>query len=179
MDAAARRAAILSRLEQTDHPVSAAALAREFAVSRQIIVGDVALLRAGGADIAATPGAMCSPGTAPPCCAPWPASTTGREWPGSWRSWWTRAARWWTWWWSTPSTASWPDSSTSPPGMMCRIYPLTLEKSGQPPLRPHRRHPPAHPALPQRGGLPAGAGSPGRGGTAVEGINRAHFEKIG
>ena len=49
MDAAARRAAILSRLEQTDHPVSAAALAREFAVSRQIIVGDVALLR-GGAD---------------------------------------------------------------------------------------------------------------------------------
>ena len=55
MDAAARRAAILSRLEQTDHPVSAAALAREFAVSRQIIVGDVALLRAGGADIAATP----------------------------------------------------------------------------------------------------------------------------
>lgn len=55
MDAAARRAAILSRLEQTDHPVSAAVLAREFAVSRQIIVGDVALLRAGGADIAATP----------------------------------------------------------------------------------------------------------------------------
>ena len=55
MDAAARRAAILSRLEQADHPVSAAALAREFAVSRQIIVGDVALLRASGANITATP----------------------------------------------------------------------------------------------------------------------------
>ena len=55
MEAAARRAAILYRLEQADRPVSAAALAREFAVSRQIIVGDVALLRAGGADIAATP----------------------------------------------------------------------------------------------------------------------------
>ena len=54
MDAAARRAAILSRLEQTDHPVSAAALAREFAVSRQIIVGDVALLRAAGQAITAT-----------------------------------------------------------------------------------------------------------------------------
>ena len=54
MDAAARRAAILSRLEQTDHPVSAAALAREFAVSRQIIVGDVALLRAGGVQIVST-----------------------------------------------------------------------------------------------------------------------------
>ena len=33
----------------------AAALAREFSVSRQIIVGDVALLRAGGLSIAATP----------------------------------------------------------------------------------------------------------------------------
>ena len=55
MDAAARRAAILSVLERADHPVSAAALAREFSVSRQIIVGDVALLRAGGLAIAATP----------------------------------------------------------------------------------------------------------------------------
>ena len=35
--------------------MSAAALAREFSVSRQIIVGDVALLRAAGLDIAATP----------------------------------------------------------------------------------------------------------------------------
>ena len=34
---------------------AAAALAREFSVSRQIIVGDVALLRAGGLSIAATP----------------------------------------------------------------------------------------------------------------------------
>ena len=55
MDAAARRAAILSVLERTEHQVSAAALAREFSVSRQIIVGDVALLRAGGLSIAATP----------------------------------------------------------------------------------------------------------------------------
>ena len=55
MEAAQRRAAILSKLEQADRPVSAAALAREFAVSRQIIVGDIALLRAGGVDIAATP----------------------------------------------------------------------------------------------------------------------------
>ena len=55
MEAAARRAAILSELEQADRPVSAAALARALSVSRQIIVGDVALLRAGGAEIAATP----------------------------------------------------------------------------------------------------------------------------
>ena len=36
-------------------PVSAAALAERFSVSRQIIVGDIALLRASGLDIVATP----------------------------------------------------------------------------------------------------------------------------
>ena len=55
MDAAERRQAIAQRLAGAEGPVSAAALAQEFAVSRQIIVGDVALLRAGGAAIAATP----------------------------------------------------------------------------------------------------------------------------
>ena len=53
--AAARRAAIGEILAQARAPVSAAALARRLAVSRQIIVGDVALLRAAGADILATP----------------------------------------------------------------------------------------------------------------------------
>lgn len=60
MDAAARRAAILSVLERADHPVSAAALAREFSVSRQIIVGDVALLRAGGCPSQLPRGGICS-----------------------------------------------------------------------------------------------------------------------
>lgn len=55
MDAQERRQAIARRLEQADGPVSAAALARQFGVSRQIIVGDVALLRAAGADVSATP----------------------------------------------------------------------------------------------------------------------------
>ncbi len=55
MDARMRREAILKRLEQAQQPVSAAALASEFSVSRQIIVGDVALLRAGGAAVSATP----------------------------------------------------------------------------------------------------------------------------
>ncbi|MCD7919191.1 MAG: transcription repressor NadR [Clostridiales bacterium] len=50
-----RRAAILSTLQQETAPVSASALAQQYGVSRQIIVGDVALLRAAGADIAATP----------------------------------------------------------------------------------------------------------------------------
>ena len=55
MDAQERRQAIAHKLEQAEGPVSARALAKEFAVSRQIIVGDVALLRAGGLDISATP----------------------------------------------------------------------------------------------------------------------------
>ena len=55
MDAQERRQAVARRLEEARDPVSAAALAREFSVSRQIIVGDVALLRAAGANISATP----------------------------------------------------------------------------------------------------------------------------
>lgn len=55
MEAASRRQAILDRLRTADRPVSASALAAGLDVSRQIIVGDIALLRAGGAEISATP----------------------------------------------------------------------------------------------------------------------------
>ncbi len=55
MEAASRRQAILDRLRTAARPVSASALAAGLNVSRQIIVGDIALLRAGGAEISATP----------------------------------------------------------------------------------------------------------------------------
>lgn len=55
MEADSRRQAILARLRTADRPVSASALAAGLNVSRQIIVGDIALLRAGGAEISATP----------------------------------------------------------------------------------------------------------------------------
>lgn len=55
MTAEERRKGIEQVLSQSPGPVSAAALARRFGVSRQIIVGDVALLRAAGAAIDATP----------------------------------------------------------------------------------------------------------------------------
>lgn len=55
MDGPARRAAILALLEGADGPVSASALARHCGVSRQIVVGDIALLRAGGVPVTATP----------------------------------------------------------------------------------------------------------------------------
>ena len=62
MEAVERRRAIAQRLAQADGPVSAAALAKAFSVSRQIKVGDVALLRAGGMEIFATPRGYILPG---------------------------------------------------------------------------------------------------------------------
>ena len=55
MNAQERRQAILTALEQSQTPVSATALAGEFQVSRQVIVGDVALLRASGTSVQSTP----------------------------------------------------------------------------------------------------------------------------
>lgn len=50
-----RRTEILRRLQTADTPLSATALAGDLGVSRQVIVGDVALLRASGVEIQATP----------------------------------------------------------------------------------------------------------------------------
>ena len=50
-----RRDMIFSVLKEAKKPVSASALAEKYHVSRQIVVGDIALLRAGGAPIIATP----------------------------------------------------------------------------------------------------------------------------
>lgn len=55
LDGPARRAEILRRLGEGAAPVSAASLARAMGVSRQVVVGDVALLRAAGHPISATP----------------------------------------------------------------------------------------------------------------------------
>ena len=55
MNASERRQIVLTRLREAEQPLSASALARECSVSRQIIVGDIALLRAAGEDIHATP----------------------------------------------------------------------------------------------------------------------------
>ena len=54
MTAEQRRSRISARLHEAQQPISATVLARELGVSRQIIVGDVALLRAGGQAITAT-----------------------------------------------------------------------------------------------------------------------------
>lgn len=55
MTAAERRIEIKKTLSAADTPISASALAAKFSVSRQVIVGDIALLRTAGAPISATP----------------------------------------------------------------------------------------------------------------------------
>lgn len=63
LTAGERRRQISLLLNRSGEPVSAAALAKHFSVSRQVIVGDVALLRASGAGITATPrGYILGPG---------------------------------------------------------------------------------------------------------------------
>ncbi len=55
MDAAERRRKILELLKTEKQPLSASAIAGRFQVSRQVIVGDIALLRAANVSISATP----------------------------------------------------------------------------------------------------------------------------
>ena len=54
-----RRTAIFDLLKKRHDPVTGNELALLFDVSRQVIVQDIALLRAGGADIMATPRGYC------------------------------------------------------------------------------------------------------------------------
>lgn len=54
MEGEQRRKAIITLLEGSEHPVSGQALAKEFQVSRQVIVQDIALIRANGAEIVST-----------------------------------------------------------------------------------------------------------------------------
>lgn len=50
-----RRNQIIEIIKNSKKPISATTLAKQFNVSRQIIVGDIALIRASGTNIAATP----------------------------------------------------------------------------------------------------------------------------
>lgn len=55
MDSEARREHIIEELRRAVKPITGTALARECDVSRQIIVGDVAILRAQGIPVISTP----------------------------------------------------------------------------------------------------------------------------
>ena len=96
MDAQQRRQMIAKRLEESAAPLSAASLARELNVSRQIIVGDVALLRPAGWTSPPPPGATCCPIPPPGSSVPLPAATGRTRWGRSSTPWWTRGAPCWT-----------------------------------------------------------------------------------
>ena len=55
MNVSQRRKDILNILSRTSQPISASQLAKQLSVSRQVIVGDVALLRASNHNILSTP----------------------------------------------------------------------------------------------------------------------------
>ena len=54
MDAILRRDVVLKMVNESEAPLSASSLAKKLSVSRQVIVGDIALLRAQGHEIIAT-----------------------------------------------------------------------------------------------------------------------------
>ncbi|MFI3173090.1 MAG: transcription repressor NadR [Eubacteriales bacterium] len=55
MNASERKQQIIEQLDVAEEPIKASQLAEQLGVSRQIIVGDIAILRASGKDIIATP----------------------------------------------------------------------------------------------------------------------------
>lgn len=55
MDAKERRQALLAMLKTTKQPLTGTVIAKALSVSRQIIVGDIAILRAAGIAVIATP----------------------------------------------------------------------------------------------------------------------------
>ena len=55
MNATQRRDKIIELLSNSKNPITATQLSKEFMVSRQVIVGDIALIRAYGINIFATP----------------------------------------------------------------------------------------------------------------------------
>ena len=166
MHAEERRETILKLLRQSAQPVSASTLAGQLSVSRQIIVGDIALLRAGGADIFATPRGYCLQNAAA-------AGLTRRV-----------AVR--------HDEAGMEAELNTMVDNGCTVvdviveHPLygqltgplrdrfgvllKLELYSPASLRSHRRHPPSHAALPQRGRLPAGTGRPAAGRLPAGGI---------
>jgi len=55
MDAKERRTQLMDKLKEAGSPITGSALAQELGVSRQVVVGDIAILRAAGIEIYATP----------------------------------------------------------------------------------------------------------------------------
>lgn len=76
-----RRKKILEMLKEATKPVTGTEMAQVCQVSRQIIVGDIALLRASGTPVISTPGATsCSRSVPTACRNPFCANMGRRKW---------------------------------------------------------------------------------------------------
>ena len=128
----ARRAEILSTLAKNQKPISATTLAAAYHVSRQSIVGDIALLRASGADIIATSrGYLLAAASRQPLLKK------------------TIACR--------HDAAAIREELYIAVDEGCTVADVSVERRVRRPaaLSPDERHPPPHPPLPRRGRLPA------------------------
>jgi len=61
LESSKRREEVLKAIQQSEKPIKGSYLAKIFGVSRQVIVQDIAILRAGGAEIIATPNGYITP----------------------------------------------------------------------------------------------------------------------
>ena len=153
-----RRQTILEILQNNGDPVSAGSLAARFAVSRQIIVGDVALLRAGGADISATPRGYVMTQAAPGLLRRIPCRHDGAGMEAELNA-------------VVDQGCSVLDVIVDHPIYGQLTGPLQLSSRYDirrpSPLGSHWRHTPAHPLLPERGGVSAGPDGPPDAGRLI------------
>lgn len=96
MKAQSRRNAIMEVLQKEEQPISASTLAKRYNVSRQIIVGDVALLRAGGRIFPLRQRDTCWPGTEAEFSGRLSVFTVESRWEKNYISVWITDAVYWT-----------------------------------------------------------------------------------
>ena len=158
---AEERRAIIAQTLTADRPISATALAGRFSVSRQIIVGDIALLRAAGLTLWPPPGGInwgdhrADPGSGlPPHRRADRGGTADHGGP-----WLHRHRR------GGGPPHLWAAYRPAEPGLPVRCGAVCGEDSGdRPPLRPYRGGSPPPPPLPRRRGLPPGVPGAGQAG---------------
>lgn len=148
-----RRKAIADVLRAADAPVSASALAEKFSVSRQIIVGDIALLRSSGEEILATPRGYVTPKEARGILRRVAVKHTPQEMEAELNAIVDNGCT------VIDVTSTTPSTASSP--ARCKFRTATRSASslsaakGGAAVQSHRRHPPAHALLSRRGGVRA------------------------
>ena len=148
---AEERRAVIAQTLTADRPISATALAGRFSVSRQIIVGDIALLRAAGLDPDEYTGFYVNIGL--------DRLVMMRYGVDDVRLFHSADLRF------LKQFHLWTAHRPAEPGLPVRRGAVCGEDSGnRPPFRPHRGGSPPPPPLPRRRGLPPGVPGAGQAG---------------